>query len=98
MTQQRRKKKDKRGNKEKKGKTINEKKEFIKLIKIKIGELKLNEDNEAVNKLYNILDEYLNLGYSASGTIKMDGLDRTIHYVLSNQIHIENKVFIKYDK
>lgn len=87
--------KKEKNKKKKKEKTNDEKKEFVKLIKNKIEDLNLNLNNESICHFYKILNDYVEFGYNASGFIKITSLERNIHYVLSNKIHIENTVFLK---
>ena len=88
-------KKNKKKTKIKKEKTIEEKKEFVELVKDKMQNLNLNENNEGIIKFYKILDDYVKFGYNASGCILITSLGRNIHYVLSNKKHIENTTFLK---
>ena len=70
----------------------------INIIKEKIENLGLSNSNENINELYNIFENYIETGQSESGIIKLLGLKREIHYILSNRQHIENSVNLKYNE
>jgi hypothetical protein len=79
-------------------KTKEERIKEINDIKDKIESLGLSNSNENINELYNIFDNYIEIGIADSGMIKLPGLKREIHYILSNRKHIENSVNLKYNE
>ena len=73
-------------------KTLEDRIEFVKIIKNKIESLGLSNNFESISKFYNILEIYEKKGQSFSGKIKLLEVGKTLQYVLSNRKIIQNNV------
>ena len=91
-------KKSKKKNKKiKKIKTKETRIEEVKLIKDKLTSLGLSEEHEGIPEIFKILKDFENDGFSNSGKIKLVGLQRVAHFILTNKPHVESTLCLKYN-
>ena len=64
------------------------------VIRKKLNELGLNDMPE-LDELKKIMKDYIHIGVSYSGKIKLETLPRVVEYILSNKEHIESKVILR---
>jgi hypothetical protein len=64
------------------------------VIRKQLNELGLNDMPE-LEELKKIMKDYIHIGISYSGKIKLDAIPRVVEYILCNKEHIESKVILR---
>ena len=62
--------------------------EQVNIIKNRLLDVQLDDRIPDIEKLYNIMNEYIKTGQSASGQYPLEGSNKDIQYILSNKSHI----------
>ena len=68
--------------------SISQRREQVDIIKKSLLDIQLDDRIPDIQRLYAIMDEYIESGQSASGQYPLEGSNKNIQYILSNKQHI----------
>ena len=69
--------------------SIAQRREQVDIIKKSLLDLQLDDRIPDIQRLYTIMDGYIETGQSASGHYPLEGSNKNIQYILSNKQHIK---------
>ena len=79
-------------------KTLNDRQLEINNIKNQIEQLGLGEGNLDIKQFYQIIDEFTNTGIGWSGRVTLNGFQRHIDVILTNNSNIKCQIRLVYDQ
>ena len=77
-------------------KGIEDREKEIRTIKEKLDNSGLGEDLSRITNIFDIMDEFVNTGVSSTGSIKLEGYDRTLDYVFTSNPNTISWMNIRY--
>jgi hypothetical protein len=85
------------GKKVKQVKTETQRKAEVDHILQQFNEFGISSEHEGVQRFMKIAKDFETHGYTASGVVKLVGIQRDILYVFSQQLHITSNVTLQYN-